>query len=280
MNNLPDIKNRMKVISDIGKVTGAMETVSIAKMSKALSAFRQNEPYFLRFSSLMGDVVARTKYSMQRYFGQCRGNRAVFLVIGSDKGLVGGFNHDLLKYAGNKIENESVATVLTIGKFASDYFAKQKFHFLGNIDNIESKPSLESAEQIAKRLLMFYDENIADKVYLIYNAYGLAGNMKPSIMQLIPFSADDNNASGYTGELYYESDDEAVLTGLYFSYLTAMIYGCWLQSSVSEHVQRRCAMDTATKNSEELLSELSTEYNRVRQSAVTSELADTARFSE
>ena len=102
MNNLPDIKNRMKVISDIGKVTGAMETVSIAKMSKALSAFRQNEPYFSKYSSVMSDVVARTKYSMQRYFSKCRGNRAVFLVIGSDKGLVGSFNHDLLKYACNK----------------------------------------------------------------------------------------------------------------------------------------------------------------------------------
>lgn len=273
MSNLTDIKNRMKAVADTKKITGAMETVSIAKMSKAAQKCEQYTAYFGKLQEVMSDIALRTGEWVHPCF-ENRGNKNIaFLVISSSKGLVGGFNHSLFEFSIKKFGECDNVSVFTIGDTAKAYFKKKSISIVRHFDEICGEPTISAAEKIADYFLNLFMDDKIDEINIIYSSFNANGGIKQESMRLLPLYRLGGKER-YLYEIFYEPSPEEVLEGLIPQYLTGVIYGCLLQSEVAEHFSRRSAMSVATKNADELLSGLKTEYNRARQEEVTGEITD------
>ncbi|MCI8488086.1 MAG: ATP synthase F1 subunit gamma [Clostridia bacterium] len=282
MKNFSDIKHRIKSISDTRKITGAMETISVAKMRKALRRYENNKAYFETIRGVISDIILRTEKAEHKVFMQSAKRKAAFIAIASDKGLAGGFNHNILAFAEREITRSIEPHVFAVGQVCEEYFTNRGIAIDGAFADASYEPSVKQAAEMSERVYSMFDRGEIDEAYIIYTAMEGRGKMTPSVLKLLPFDRnevlgerDENIADGRERErIYYEPSPEEVLATLIPQYLTAMIYGALIQSSACEHSQRRSAMNSATRNANELLEKLQVDYNRARQETVTDELSE------
>ena len=295
MRNLADIKYRIKGISQTRQITGAMETVSVAKMRKAMQKYRNNILYFNRLLQTARDIAAHSGNVRHKYLTPAQGGRAVFIVIAGEKGLAGGFNHNLLEFAWNEMQKSKERYIFTVGQPAREFFEQRKasvdIEFLYATHN----PSQEDAAAIAESVVNLYGQGFMDEVYVIYTAMETSLSMRPECVKLLPLT-DSGHAACHGDtvpdpacretcppdpaavrqhyELYYEPAAGDVLDALVPEYLTGALYGCLLQSAASEHSSRVTAMSSATRNADEIIEKLNVAYHRARQEAVTNEMLE------
>ena len=282
MNNLSDIKKRMKVVSDTRKITGAMDTISVSKMSKAVEKSERNSDYFETLRAVIGDIVLHTSSWIHPCFRTRNTARAAYVVIASDKGLAGGYNHNICDYACGIIDGKPDAQIIAVGQTVKEYFAKKEFELFDDFCTATLEPNIDDAAEIADFIIEKFDKNLIDEAFVVYTRLKAAEGTSLVNMRLLPLvSADFCNEEdltpqkeNYLKELYYEPSPDCVLNRLIPQYITGIIYGCLLQSQAAEHSARRATMSGATKNADELLDKLKLEYNRARQSMVTSEITD------
>lgn len=276
MKNLADIKARIKSVSETRKITGAMETISVAKMRKAMTRFENNRAYFAALRSVIADIAAHTRYVSNKYLkNDFRSGNTLFVVVASDKGLAGGFNHNILNLAYEKIRAAEKATVACVGLVASEFFRAKgipvdiEFTF-GSFD-----PAIGDAREITRTVLNLYDARAADEAYIVYTRLINSASMAPESLKLLPLPADEfEGETDEYSEIEYEPSPEEVFESLIPQYITGTVYGALIQSSASEHCSRRTAMNNATKNAGDILDELNTDYHRSRQESVTNEISE------
>lgn len=275
MKNPTDIKARIKSVSETRKITGAMETISIAKMRKAMTRFENNRAYFATLRDVIRDVAAHTNAEDSRYLRPGRGKNTLIAVIASDKGLAGGFNHNVLKLAYERITAAAHATVACVGMVAGEFFRIHGIPVAMDFAFGSSDPIVEDAREITDRIVELYDRGDIDEAYLVYTRMESSANMYPETIKLLPLPADEFDAEEelYT-ELEYEPSAEEVFDALIPQYLTGTVYGALIQSSAAEHCSRRTAMNNATKNAGDLLEELNIDFHRARQETVTNEISE------
>lgn len=283
MKNLTDIKYRMKTVSDTKQITNAMETISVAKMRKANEKYEKNQTYFKKLRETINDIVLHTSTVSHRYLSDKKGDRAVFIVIASDKGLAGGFNHNVLTHAWEKMKDYSNCNIFTVGQMAREFFEKKNLIIDGEFIDVSINPTMRDARNIVNSIIQLYDKDMMDEVYIVYTRMENSLSMYPETIKLLPLSREEMmkevkkvsvDEEYYLAELEYEPSSEEVLNELIPQYLAGMIYGALVQSVASEHLSRRAAMSNATKNASEVLDELKVEYNRARQESVTNELVE------
>lgn len=282
MKNLTDIKIRTKAVSDTKQITSAMETISVAKMRKALQRYDSNVAYFNKIRETISDIVLHTNSVRHRYLSNRKGKRAVFIVIASDKGLAGGFNHNVLTYAWEKMQAFEQFNVFAVGMMATEFFQARKVTVDVEFSDAAYDPTMRDAMEIMNSIVELYDQDMMDEVYIVYTKMINSASMYPDMIKLLPLSHDEVvidrkvavEEEYYLRELEYDPSPDAVLEALIPQYLTGVIYGALVQSVASEHCSRRAAMSNATKNASELLDDLHVEYNRARQESVTNELSE------
>lgn len=275
MKNPTDIKARIKSVAETRKITSAMETISIAKMRKAMTRFESNRAYFATLRDVIRDVAAHTNAEDSRYLRPAHGKNTLIAVIASDKGLAGGFNHNVLKLAYERITAAEHATVACVGMVAGEFFRIHGIPVEMDFAFGSSDPIVEDAREITDKIVELYDRGVVDEAYLVYTRMENSANMFPEALKLLPLPADefDSEEELYT-ELEYEPSAEEVFNALIPQYLTGTVYGALIQSSAAEHCSRRAAMNNATKNAGDLLEELNTDFHRARQEAVTNEISE------
>ena len=141
----------------------------------------------------------------------------------------------------------------------------------------DRNPTLHDARGIMRDILDLYDRNLMDEVYVVFTRMISSSVHEPEMVKLLPIEAKDIAAdvkSTYTGEICYDPSPKQVLDVLVPQYLVGMIYSTLIHSTASEHASRMMAMSNANKNAEKMLDMLDLEYNRLRQSAITTELLD------
>lgn len=283
MRSLTDIKFRIKSISDTRQITSAMETISIAKMRKAFMKIENNMRYFTRIRSLIRDIVVHSKEVSHRFMDKRQGNRAVYIVIASDKGLAGGYNHNILNKAWEAMQKKSERYIFTVGQIAREFFEMKHVSIDVEFTHTTHNPSAWDAQCIVDSIIDLYEQNMMDEVYIVYTYSENSSSVVPRLEQLLPLRTeeiiadleDESHSKGeYYKELVYEPSPEQVLNDLVPQYLTGLIYGALIQSVASEHSSRMLAMSNATKNASEIMDKLSLQYNRARQEKVTNELTE------
>lgn len=279
MSSIPEIRHRINAVEDTRKITRAMFLISSAKMQKAIKMHERNMPYFQRVREDMRYIIENTQAKEDNpYFSHRPGNRAVYLVIAGDKGMCGSYNEDVLRMADEKIaqEHHSQVSVLTIGAVAYAHFARlgmdPDIHYL----HLAQNPNLQSCREIAQELCAMYGEDVFDEVYIVFTNMLSSRMIKPQTIRLLPILEEDfqdiQSLHARTTELEYIPSEWDALRALVPQHLIGLVYSACVQAFASEHSARMTAMDTSTRNADEMIGKLRIESNRARQAAITQEL--------
>jgi F-type H+-transporting ATPase subunit gamma len=284
--NMRDIRLRMKSIGQTLQITSAMKLISTAKLRRARIQLTQTEPFFERIQRTMRDVLLHSEDLREGFFRphdvKDRSLKRAYLVITSDKGLAGGFNHNIINLAESSFEKGVDNFLVLLGTIGSRHFITTNVPILETFRFSRGIPSVYDAKEIGDFVLKQYDMGIFDEFYVVFTHMYSSVKLVPKVIRLLPL--DRKNFAGLDGgpddaqvadsRMSYIPSPEAVLKMLVPKYLEGAIYGTMVENFTSEHCARMAAMDNATKNAEDMLADLSLTYNRLRQSAITQEVTE------
>ena len=274
MANITDIKARIKSINDTRQITKAMELISVSKVKRAQENYDKNLLYFKSLIKAIGDLLAHGDCvdDCDKYFKTSKQGKKVYIVISSDKGLAGGYNHNVLNFALKTLTSVSDYKLITYGRTAFEFFKRNGFEVSQQFSSI-SNPTLKDARLIAYDLCKQFNEGEIVGASVIFTDMDEHGNQKPVCFDVLPLDEEQfNQSSNFSATMIYDPTPEVVLEGLISQYIVGFIYSVLLHASVSEHKARMVAMESATRNADEMLDKLRLEYNRARQESITNEL--------
>ena len=285
MANMREIRNRMKSIQDTMKITKAMYVVSSSKLKKAQKQYDRTKPYYKALSNTMADIMEHIEPEVTHKYindkqpvDESKVNR-LFIVVTADKGLAGAYNHNVLKLAHEWMEKSDKNRLYVVGELGRQYFAarhvpvEEQFHY--TVQN----PTMHRARLIASSLIEDYLEGRLDEVWIIYTQMINSMKVEAQMEQLLPLKQEDFSNVVIPADIHQEEiqmvpSPTAVMDHVVPNYVTGFIFGALVESFCSEQNARMMAMQSASDNAAELLNELSIEYNRVRQAAITQEITE------
>ncbi len=286
MATLRDIKNRITSVQSTRQITRTMEMVSTAKIRKAQTRIENARPYALAISEVLGNVVKNVSdVSHPLLEVREEQSRVVLIAITSDRGLAGAFNSNIIRMTERMMaefaEQSTEVELVAVGKKAIGYFRYRGIEPAMTLAGMSDKPTYEDARQVAVRVMDQYKDASIDAVHVLFNRFKNLAEQKPEAHQLLPIehsiltkAEEDVEASGRNLEYIFEPSSESVLASLLPTYVEALIYRSLLESAASEHGARRTAMKSATDNATDMISTLTRSYNRARQAAITTEIAE------
>lgn len=297
MPSLKDLRDRIKSVKSTEQITKTMKMVAAAKMRKAENACQDARPYAAALYEVLQNLAARTPKGSAPLMlkGRDEVKTVRLIVFGSSRGLCGGFNAQIARetvkaVADFKRQGKKVQLV-TVG---SKMFAELKHEFNDYIvhrdDEAASVHAYGNAEELGRLSIDAFKEGLCDEVHILYNAFVNVMTQKPTYRQILPFSAGQtaategqkNNAetTSVQASPEYEPDEEAVLRTLLPLNVSTQIFAALLESGAAEQGARMAAMDNATRNAGEMISDLSLSYNRQRQASITSEITEIVSGAE
>lgn len=293
MANLKDIKLQIKSVRNTEKTTKAMKLVSNVKLKNTKEAAMRSRAYAVKINEVLGEISARVK----NYIGNNSGNDEklrIFdttrelkvvdlLFITADKGLCGGFNINTIKKIKALIEELKAKKIKVrlraVGKKGIEYFDFQGVELLERYVGVSSSPSSEKANEIVQAAVKDFNEGKTDEVILIHNGYLNMISQEMRVNTLVPIGEPAINEDALktsTLEVEVESpeDEETLMLNLIQSYLSYSMYYALIDSLAAEHCSRMNAMENATNNAKERVSQLNLAYNKARQGSITTELIE------
>ena len=267
-----DIKNRIRSMESTRQITKAMEMVAASKLRHAQAQVLSSRPYFEILYSTIHEIVENNSDFSSPYLTKRNGNKALYIVIAGDRGLAGGYNSNVLKLVMSEIQDKD-ATILPIGKKAVDFFRSRKLPVLTENHPEAADVSIGDCFSIAKILSRAYLGGEFDEVHVAYTNFVSVLSQTPSTLQLLPLVSTSGDRSG-TADILYEPDATTVFDAIVPEYLGGALYGALCESRASEQAARRTAMDSATKNAEDMIADLSLKFNQARQAAITQEITE------
>ena len=294
MANLKDIKLQIKSVKNTEKTTKAMKLVSNVKLKNTKEAAMRSRAYAVKINEVLSEISAHMKEYIAgnagnddklRIFDTAREVKVVdLLFITADKGLCGGFNINTIKKIKALIEEFKAKKIKVrlraVGKKGIEYFDFQGVELLERYIGVSSSPSSEKANEIVQAAVKDFNEGKTDEVILIHNGYLNMISQEMRVNTLVPIgepSIDENsikNASSMEVEVLYPEDEEILMLNLIQSYLSYSMYYALIDSLAAEHCSRMNAMENATNNAKERVSQLNLAYNKARQGSITTELIE------
>ena len=267
-----DIKNRIRSMESTKQITKAMEMVAASKLRHAQARVTASRPYFEILYATIQDIVAHNSDFSSPYLANRNGSKTLYVVIAGDRGLAGGYNSNILKMVMADAA-EKDATVLPIGKKAIDFFRSRRLPMLSENHPIAAEVSIGDCFSVAKLLCKAYLSGEFDAVYVAYTNFVSVLSQTPAVLQLLPL-ASGNTGSQETVDIIYEPNATEVFDRIVPEYVGGALYGALCESRASEQAARRTAMDSATKNAEDMIADLSLKFNQARQAAITQEITE------
>lgn len=283
MTNIREVKTKIKLTSNTLKITNAMNLISTSKYRKALSLLDTTKPYFLRILEVMKDAIQDIDSRDLVYFDvreKKKERKEVALVITSDKGLAGGYNINIIRFAEQNLKDNSFFVM--IGKTGQKYFLDHHRPILESFYIRGKSPTVQDAEDIADFIHMQFLESRIDEISVIYTKLFSSVKMVPCLQKLLPLSSDIFERDEKTSKLKlsYNPSSNEIFSHLVPKYLSGVIYGALVESYASEQASRMQAMESASRNARDMLGDLSLQYNRARQQIITQEMNEIVSGSE
>jgi len=275
--NAREIKLRIKGINATMKITKAMKLISAAKLKKARAMHEATMPFFMRIQNTMANILQRLPDMESVYFDkrEDKANRKkAYIVISSDKGMTGGYNHNVLKKAESIIDKNN-SIVFPIGKVLIEKFEKDGYTLNTNFGVEQYIVDVDTARAISAYMIKLFESGTIDELHLVYTHMESAISLKPKTIKLLPLDKSAFENVETTSEvLEFEPTPEMVFNILASKYVKGILYGGMVEAFVSEHSARMNAMDNATTNAEKMINKLTLNYNRARQAAITQEISE------
>ena len=268
-----EIKTRIRSMESTRQITKAMEMVAASQLRRAQAQVQNSRPYFEILSDTIRDIVSSNRDFSSPYLQERPVKKLLYIVIAGDRGLAGGYNSNILKLVQSQIQGKD-AVVLPIGKKAVDYFRSHKVPVWTDTYAEAADVDIGDCFSVAKQLSLGFLNGEYDEIHVAYTNFVSVLSQVPASKKLLPLTAEDTKSTGASSETIYEPDSETVFAAIVPEYLGGIVYGALCESRASEAAARRTAMDSATKNADEMIADLSLKFNRARQAAITQEITE------
>jgi F-type H+-transporting ATPase subunit gamma len=273
MANLKELRTRITSIGSTMKITSAMKMVSAAKLKKAQDAVQSMRPYSLKLTEILQNLSSSLSADENPYAREREVKKVLLVLLTSNRGLCGTFNSSIIKRAQARMKelNGVEVELMTLGKKANDILKRTGKVTAANND-IWNELTYENNAEIALEIMEGFVDGKWDRVELIYNQFKNAAVQLVQTEQYLPISlnADQNDVTDYI----YEPHKVHIIEQLIPISLKTQLFKALLDSNASEHGARMTAMHKATDNAGELKADLSLEYNKARQAAITNEILE------
>ncbi|MBR4037378.1 MAG: ATP synthase F1 subunit gamma [Tidjanibacter sp.] len=278
MASLKEIKERINSVSSTRKITSAMKMVSAAKLHKSQAAIVGMGPYSRSLSQVMEGLLAGATIDFP-LTARREVERVAIVALSSDSSLCGAFNTNVARQLAERVAvydelPREAVEVYTIGKKINEAATKAGYNVVENFEGLAAKPDYDVMAALAQRFMDRFVEGTLDKVEVVYHRFKSAGSQVLTSAELLPLVLPQGEESGLGADYILEPSREELLSTLLPKSVKLQLYTALLDSSASEHAARVIAMQMATENADELLGELTVEYNKSRQQAITNELLD------
>lgn len=285
MPNLQDIRRRIRAVKNMRQITKAMKMVSAAKLRRAQERVVAARPYTIKMMDIMSDLSKRAPefqhplLANSRKPVEGREERIILVLVTADKGLCGGFNTNLNRAAMQFLRRHTGQQVelILIGRKGAEYFKRRDVNIRREYLGITGtgKVNFADAQQIAEELVAdFTSEEIpVDQIYLIYNEFKSALSQRPVEETMLPIGRIQDEEE-HLLEYSYEQPPGEIFGTILPKMVETQLYRALLESVASEHGARMTAMDSASKNANEVIDKLTLNMNRVRQAAITREIIE------
>ncbi|MDY7098099.1 MAG: F0F1 ATP synthase subunit gamma [Pseudomonadota bacterium] len=282
MPSLKELKGRINSVKSTQKITKAKQMVAAAKLRRAQTAAEAARPYAERLSGVMASLASKVsgESAPKLLSGTGSDKRNLLVVVNTDKGLCGGLNSNIVKAAKAKaLELQAAGKDVTFYLVGKKGRAPLKRDFANQIGkhfdtSTVKTPGFEEADAIGAELLEMFENGEFDVAHLVYPTFKSALAQDPTIDQLIPVPSPAEGGEDSGAVVEYEPGEEEILEALLPRYVKTQLFGALLEREASEHGASMTAMDNATRNAGELIKDLTIQYNRSRQAAITTELIE------
>ena len=284
MATTKEIKNRINSVKDTQKITNAMYLIASTKLRKAKYELDTTRPYFTALQEEIKRIFRTDKNVDNQYFYPVTGEHVLpgsygYLVITADKGLAGAYNQNVLKKAMSMMQEHEDPKLFVVGEYGRHYFEARGIPIEKSFLYTAQNPTIHRAREIAAILLDLFHRKELAKIFVIYTDMQGAIESQACAARLLPFHraqfiVSDSREKAIRTPFEFWPSLETVLDNIVPNYVTGYIYSALIDSFCSEQNARMNAMDSANRNAQKLLDELSVQYNHIRQSAITQEITE------
>lgn len=276
MASMRDIKRRKESVASTGQITKAMKLVSTVKLQKAKARAESNKPYFTMLYDTICSILARTGTIDHRYLRESDSKRKAVIAITSNRGLAGGYNNNIVKEITAAFAPEDT-DIYAVGNKGLEGLSRKGYHIIEDYSEVMNEPLYADAIHIGKNVLASYENGEVGEIYLAYTGFKNTVVHEPKLIKLLPISVEEIMKDVEIDTLTlmnFEPEADEALDMIIPKYMNNIIYGAFVEAIASENGARMQAMDSATKNAEDMIDDLSLKYNRARQSSITQELTE------
>ena len=268
-----EIKNRIRSMESTKQITKAMEMVAASKLRRAQAQVLNSRPYFEVLYETIHEIAEANQDFSSPYLNPDPGPKNLYVVIAGDRGLAGGYNSNVFKLAMSQMEGKD-AVALPIGKKAVDYFTAHNVAVTETALREAEDVSVSDCFTLAKNLCKEFAAGKIHRIHVVYTNFVSVLSQTPACLQLLPLERGQETPAGVRQEMVYEPGSVEVFDAIVPEYLGGVLYGALCESRAAEQAARRTAMDSATQNADEMIADLSLQFNRARQAAITQEITE------
>lgn len=279
--SLNEIKNKIASTKKTSQITGAMQMVSASKLARSEQAAKFFQIYADKVREVTTDLLRAELMNgvTNPMLLRREVKKTGYIVITSDSGLKGSYNSTILKAVMGMIEQDHEKKeeyeIIAIGGMGADFFRARGMNPIFELRGIADNPSFDEVQKIISKSVEMYKNEIFDELYVCYNHHINSLTSQVRVQQMLPIEdLDHNEVDGYTATFELEPSREAILDQLLPQYAESMIYGALLDAKTAENAAGMTAMQTATDNAKNVISDLTIQYNRARQAAITQEITE------
>lgn len=284
MASMRDIKRRKESVQSTGQITKAMKLVSSVKLQKAKLGAEVSKPYFDTMYETVADMIAKSGQMSHPFLQKSKSDKKAVIVITSNRGLAGGYNSNVVKLVTHDERFTTDNTIIyAVGLKGRESLEKNGYNIAKDYSEAINEPLYSDATEIGKELLSQFEKGEIGEIYLAYTIFKNTVVQIPTMIKLLPIDAEDivseqedisEDPLDKITLMNYEPEAEEALDAIIPKYINSLIYGGLVESHASENGARMQAMDSATSNAEDMISDLSLRYNRARQASITQELTE------
>lgn len=280
MPSLLDLRRRIRSVRNTQQITRAMKIVSAARLRRAQDRVTASRPYSRGFAEVLEQIAtalanADTTQFHHPLLERRPEKRVLAFIVSSDRGLCGGYNSNILRFAKNFVDAKAAAGVEvklhTVGRKADEFFRKRSYAVSDSHVQFLSHMVYDDVAAMAKRMSSLFEEEEFDAVYMIFTEFRTAASQILVARELLPVALPAETDSP---DYLFDQPAEEILGSMLAQYVVLSLYHALLEANASEHGARMTAMDSATSNASEMVQKLAMHLNRVRQASITTELIE------
>ena len=296
MPSLIDLRRRVRAVKNTQQITKAMKMVAASKLRRAQERIMSARPYALQMQRVLSSLATRVDSSLHPLLAvreRRPDSQTLVIIVTSDKGLCGSFNTNVIKGAGAFVTESAAGPCRLglVGRKGRDFFGRRGFDVAFEQVGLFQKLKFQDAKESAQIAIDMFSKGEADRVMLVYNEFKSVMSQKVVVDQLLPISREQASGADptYAGEgagpagivdYLYEPAPQEIFDQLLPRYVEVQVWRALLESNAAFFAAQMTAMDTATKNSADMIADLTLYMNKVRQAAITREIIEVVSGAE